>query len=86
MSPAGRERVERRTSDHVRAAREWQRTHAWPSDPDYFAREVRPKLVGIPVRALVETTGLSVGYRRRVQLGTTVPHPMWWERLAAVGG
>ncbi len=83
MSEAGRERVGRSASDLVRAAREWQRTHAWPEDPDYFSREVQPRLAGVPVRALVEATGLSEAYCRRVQRGKVVPHPMWWEALSS---
>jgi hypothetical protein len=71
-------------SDRVRDARAWQRAHAWPPDPGRFEREILPELADVPVRELVEATGLSDAYCRRIKRGAVVPHPMWWERLRAV--
>ena len=81
----GRQRIAGQVSEHVRAARAWQRGHRWPTDPEQFARDIRPRLEGVSVRALVEATGLSEGYLRQVRKGEVVPHPMWWEALAALG-
>jgi len=85
MSAAGRKRVGQRSSDVVRAAREWQRQNPWPTDLGYFEREVAPKVAQVAVRELVEATGLSSAYCRRIRDGRVVPHPMWWapiERIA----
>ncbi len=79
MTEEGRRRVSARASDLTRMARAWQRTHEWPTDPDYFGREVQPLLFGAPAHVLAEATGLSIAYCRRVQRGVVVPHPMWWE-------
>lgn len=81
MSPAGREHVGKRSSELTRAAREWQRTHRWPSDPDRYEREVRPALAALSAGAIAQATGLSVGYCRHLRAGRAVAHPMWWEAL-----
>jgi CRISPR-associated endonuclease Cas1 len=85
MTEAGRGRLGRRTVDLVAAAREWQRTHAWPEDMAAFTEVLLPQLTRVPSSVLVEATGLSLPYCRRVQRGLVVPHPMWWDRLASVG-
>jgi CRISPR associated protein Cas1 len=84
LTEAGRARIARQASDGVRAAREWQRTHAWPSDMGAFAREIAPGLAVVALSDLVAATGLSRAYLRRVVGGEVVPHPMWWEALRAV--
>jgi hypothetical protein len=84
MSDAGRLRVATRASGLVAAARDWQRRHPWPEDMTVFEREIRPRLADVPVRDLVDATGLSEAYCRRVKRGLVVPHPMWWERLATI--
>ena len=81
LTEAGRGRLREAASGRVAEAREWQRGHAWPSDPGAFGRDVLPRLTGVPVRELVEATGLSEQYCRRIKRGLVVPHPMWWERL-----
>jgi hypothetical protein len=54
-------------------------------DTAEFERDILPKLVAVPIRALAAATGLSVGYCRRVKKGTITPHPMWWEALRTFG-
>jgi CRISPR-associated endonuclease Cas1 len=78
-----RARIAGRTSELVRAARAWQQANPWPTDPDRFAREVQPRLGAVAVAALVAATGLSEAYCRRIKRGEVVPHPMWWEAIAA---
>ena len=82
ISDTGRERLRGLASDRVRDARAWQRDHPWPTDLARFEREILPALAGVPVRELVEATGLSDVYCRRIKRGQIVPHPMWWEALA----
>lgn len=81
LSGAGRRRIARSASDLVRAAREWQRTHEWPTDFDYFPREVLPQLSELSADRLVSATGLSPAYCRRIMLGKVTPHPMWWQAI-----
>ena len=81
MSAEGRRRVARRSSEAVAEARAWQRSHKWPTDPGTFAREIGPLLADLSVRMLVEATGLSAAYCRRIKRGQVVPHPMWWARF-----
>jgi CRISPR-associated endonuclease Cas1 len=81
MTELGRARFGRRTSSLVAAARDWQRTHDWPSDMGAFAREVLPRLASVSVGRLSRATGLSEAYCRQIKSGEAVPHPMWWETL-----
>jgi hypothetical protein len=84
LTDNGRARIGARSAESVEAARKWQRAHPWPEDLNEFKREILPRLVGVPARALSEATGLSVGYCRQVRKGTVTPHPMWWETLRTV--
>jgi CRISPR-associated endonuclease Cas1 len=84
LSEAGRTRVGSRARETIAAAREWQRSHPWPADMTTFEREVIPELATVPLRALAEATGLSVGYCRRVKAGEVTPHPMWWDDLRSL--
>ena len=85
LTPAGRARIGRRTTDLVAAAREWQRTHPWPEDLQAFERAILPGLAEVSAAVLAELTGLSVPYCRRVLRGQAVPHPMWWETMRQLG-
>ena len=84
LTEEGRGRLRVAASDRVAEARDWQRGHKWPKDPDAFGRDVLPRLADVPVRELVEATGLSENYCRSIKKGLVVPHPMWWERLGTV--
>jgi hypothetical protein len=85
MTDDGKARMACRTTDLVRAAREWQRTHSWPPAWAHYEREVRPAVEESTVGELARATGLSRGYCGRVRRGEVVPHPMWWEAIAALG-
>jgi hypothetical protein len=85
LSDDGRRRVAVAASDRVRSAREWQRSHAWPSDLSAFGREIAPRLASVSAGEIAGATGLSVAYCRRLQRGEVTPHPMWWEALSALG-
>ena len=86
LSTEGRDRMLGRTTNAIRGAREWQRTHEWPADPTEFERDILPGLVDLSARELARRTGLSASYCGRIKQGHVVPHPMWWEKLVdAVG-
>ena len=78
-----RMRVGERNSSLVAAARAWQATHQWP-EPGTYERDVRPRLDGVSAAALARETGLSRGYCQLIKRGKAVPHPMWWEQIAAL--
>ena len=82
-TPEAREQLGRTESDKIRLAREWQRQNPWPADLSMFGREILPALLDVSAGELARRTGLSIGYCRRIKKGLVVPHPMWWERLAA---
>jgi CRISPR-associated endonuclease Cas1 len=86
MSDGGRQRVASAASTRVRTAREWQRTHPWPSDMSEFAREIAPRLAAVDAAEMAAATGLSLSYCRQLQHGEVTPHPMWWETLRALAG
>lgn len=86
VPPAARRRIGTRASETLAAAREWQRSNTWPADLSAFERDILPGLAEVPLAALVEATGLSVGYCRRVKAGLAAPHPMWWETMRQIGG
>ena len=81
LSPEARSRIGTRAGEAVAAARDWQRSNPWPADLTEFEREILPGLATVPLAALTEATGLSVGYCRRVRAGLVRPHPMWWNAL-----
>jgi hypothetical protein len=78
-----RERVGRAEAERIRQAREWQRGKRWPREMGVFEQEILPTLANVPAGELARRTGLSVAYCRRIKKGLVVPHPMWWESLAA---
>lgn len=82
ISDTGRASLKELASDRVRQARAWQREHPWPSDLGRFEREILPAIADVPIRDLIEATGLSDAYCRRIKRGQVVPHPMWWDALA----
>ncbi len=73
-----------RQKAHRRAKAEWEKEHPEALDPDFFAREIRPRLASVPLAALVRVTGLSQPYCAMVRRGERVPHPRHWEALRAL--
>lgn len=86
LTDAGRGRLREAARDRVAEARAWQRAHRWPSDLGAFERDILPGLAAVPVHDLVEATGLSEAYCRKIKRGLVVPHPMWWEQMRRLSG
>jgi len=82
MTEAGRQRLSEKSVDLIHRAREWQRSNGMRK-PEEFRETVYPTLVDVSIRELVRRTGLSLAYCRQIKRGLVVPHPMWWEELAA---
>jgi hypothetical protein len=77
-------RRSQRQKANRRAEAEWEREHPEALDPDLFAREIRPRLAGVPLAAMVRATGLSQPYCAMIRRGQRVPHPRHWEALGAL--
>lgn len=80
---------QRRGATHVqrmREAREWEAEHGAEHDPEAFKRDILPKLQGVPLRKLMEATGLSLRYCSLIRRGEKVPHPRHWGALGDVEG
>ncbi|MEZ4412427.1 MAG: CRISPR-associated endonuclease Cas1 [Gemmatimonadales bacterium] len=56
-----------------------------PTDPDAFRAEILPKIQGVPLKVLVEATGLTKSACSRIRAGETVPHPRHWAAFASHG-
>ncbi len=54
-------------------------------DPEVFRTQILHKLSDIPLRKLVQSTGLSKSYCSLIRRGEVVPHPSHWEALCALG-
>lgn len=81
---ANRKKGERNASHRAEVER-WEQEHRGPTDGGGFARDVLPRLQGMPLSALTQATGLSLRYCSLIRRGERVPHPRHWESLAACG-
>jgi hypothetical protein len=84
LGEGARRRIGSRSADLTAAAREWQRTHEWPTDLGAFDRNILPALADVPPAVLARATGLSVAYCRQVKGGRATPHPMWWQAMSEI--
>jgi len=63
-----------------RGAPQPRRTWRRP-DPDIFRTEILPSLKDIPIRELMNTTGLSNPYCAMIRRGAFTPHTRHWNPL-----
>ncbi len=82
-SDAARAKRTEKAREMSLAARAWEREHGRVRDPEFYAREVLPKIQLMSVRALAQLTGLSDYYIRQVRKGEKRLHPRFWERIAS---
>ncbi len=61
----------------------WEGEHPGPPDLEYFKTAIAPRLEAMSAGAISRATGLSVAYCAEVKRGERVPHPRWWDTLAA---
>ncbi|MHB9129872.1 MAG: CRISPR-associated endonuclease Cas1 [Armatimonadota bacterium] len=54
---------------------------ATPEEREYFTKEIQPKLKGVPLSAITNTTGLSVSYAALIKKGKRIPHPVHFQVL-----
>ena len=84
---------DRRTSPDVReihrihATQQRARNAAWEAaqtsipSPTHYKREIYPRIKELPVRILVEATGLSASSCKHIRTGRVMPHPRHWDAL-----
>jgi hypothetical protein len=68
-------------AERKRQAAEWEKANPEPTDPELFRREILPLIQGVPLRRLVDATGLSLRYCSLIRRGEKVPHPRHWAML-----
>jgi hypothetical protein len=68
-------------AERKRQAADWEQANPGPADPELFKREILPLTQGVPLRRLLEATGLSLRYCSLIRRGERVPHPRHWEAL-----
>jgi CRISPR-associated endonuclease Cas1 len=82
--PEVRRRLSSSQARRLAADAAWDRGHPEAPDPEVFRREILPRLRGVPLRRMVEATGLSLRHCPRIRRGEAVPHPRHWEALQAL--
>jgi CRISP-associated protein Cas1 len=80
---AGRKRGPAIAEAH-RRNRAWARGSASDRDPNWFRREIAPKLDAFSLSEIAKATRLSLAACSRIRAGTRVPHPRHWEALAGL--
>ena len=65
---AGKRRSQTLRNRQLEAAA-WKQQHGKPVDPTEFEREILPLLQGVPLKRLMQATGLSLGYVSQIRRG-----------------
>jgi len=68
-----------------REAAAWGQQHVKTVDPSSFEREILPLLQGVPLKRLVQATGLSIRYVAQIRRGEREPHPRHWDAFRGLG-
>lgn len=68
----------RATSRRKREIAEWESSYGQLVDLSAFQREILPHIRQIPLRRLMDATGLSLRYVSQIRRGERVPHPRHW--------
>ena len=68
-----------------RALAEWDAANVGVAyDPELFAREILPGLATVPLRTIMEATGMSKSSASHVRRGNRTPHVSTWPALGAL--
>jgi len=69
-------------ASHRAAQKEWEAAHGGEVfDPEWFRREVLPRLERVSLVTIARETGISTSAASRVRSGKQLPHPRHWEAL-----
>ena len=55
-------------------------------DPEWFRRDVLPRLAGVKLSEIVEEAGCSKAYASDIRRGKWTPHVSTWGALARLAG
>jgi CRISPR-associated endonuclease Cas1 len=72
----------RKNAAHQQAVKDWVGPRRNPME---FTDQILPAIRDLPIRAMVDATGLSVHYCSLIRLGKRVPHARHWETLRRLG-
>jgi len=72
-------------SRHQEDIARWRSTGEPVIDPGIFRTEVLPRLREVPIRRMMEATGLSEAYCYRVRRAEAIPHARHWKALLELG-
>lgn len=71
----------------ARERKEWEKLGLDAEDEKArFVREIRPRLVDVPIRRIAKATGWSPYYASLVRRGSRVPHPVYYPGLRRLIG
>lgn len=73
-----------RNAEHRAEVGRWEQGHHEPVNSEAFARDVLPRLQGVPLSALMQVTGLSLRYCSLIRRGERVPHSRHWAALRQI--
>jgi CRISPR-associated endonuclease Cas1 len=83
--PETRRRQSAANSVQRLAEQSWELEHEGDApDREWYLREVSPGLARLSTTAIAKATGMSTSSASKVRSGKRVPHPRWWEALAAL--
>jgi len=74
-------------SSRKRAIREWEEANPDAAyDPEFFRRDVLPRLGSVKLADIMAAAGISKGYASQVRAGKATPHVSTWGALARLVG
>ncbi|HUY10607.1 MAG TPA: hypothetical protein VMW80_14400, partial [Candidatus Dormibacteraeota bacterium] len=69
-----------------RALQEWDEANLGATfDPDFFSREILPKLATVKLADIMEAAGVSKSYASTIRAGRYTPHVSTWAALGELG-
>ena len=83
QTPAIRSRRGAAIASRKKALKEWEESNGDSAyDPDYFKREILPKLEKVKLSGIMTAAGMSKSYASQVRRGIYTPHVSTWAALA----
>ncbi len=62
----------------------WEQDHPERPDAQMYRQEILPGLADIPLKRLMDATGLSAMGCSKIRRSISVPHPRHWEAVASL--
>jgi hypothetical protein len=71
-------------AQHKKDTVQWEQRHEFDANPDYFKRNILPRLQGVSLLTIKRATGLSLDYCSKIRRGLRVPHPRYWDLIKTI--